>query len=105
MKDQLLVNIRENIFETASWILDLEDNDREKVKEFILSNGMKSFLLHHEELDLSEFDHEKVEVLKRVIAKYDGEIESIDFVRIEMNYGSHASPGIYNRSNFNDLMK
>jgi len=33
------------------------------------------------------------------------ENESFDHVRIEMNYGSHASPGIYNRSNFNDLMK
>lgn len=79
MKDQILIEIRENIYETASWILDLEDNDRAKVKDFILNNGMKSFLLRHKELDLSEFDHEKVEVLKRVIAKYDGEIESIDF--------------------------
>jgi hypothetical protein len=79
MKDQMLIEIRENIYETASWILDLEDNDRARVKDFILNNGMKSFLLHHRELKLSEFDHEKVEVLKRVIAKYDGEIESIDF--------------------------
>ncbi len=79
MNDQLLTEIRENIFETASWILDLEDNDREKVKGFILSKGMRSFLLHHDELELSKFDHEKVEVLKRVITKYDGEIESINF--------------------------
>ena len=79
MKDQVLMTIRESIYETASWILDLEDNDRAKVKDFILNNGMKSFLMHHKDLDLSECDHEKVEVLKRVIAKYDGELESIDF--------------------------
>lgn len=79
MKDQVMMAIRESIYETASWILDLEDNDRTKVKDFILNNGMKSFLMYHEDLDLSKFDHEKVEVLKRVISKYDGELESIDF--------------------------
>jgi hypothetical protein len=29
----------------------------------------------------------------------------IEFVRIEMNYGSHASPGIYSRIDFKNLMK
>lgn len=29
----------------------------------------------------------------------------IEFVRIEMNYGSHASPGIYDRNDFTDLLK
>jgi len=29
----------------------------------------------------------------------------IGFVRIEMNYGSHASPGIYSRIDFKELMK
>jgi len=33
------------------------------------------------------------------------EIDSIDFVRIEMNLGSHAGPGLYNRNDFKDLIK
>lgn len=40
---------------------------------------MKSFLLHHEELELTDFDHEKIEVLKRVMQKYDGDIATINF--------------------------
>lgn len=33
------------------------------------------------------------------------ENESFDYVKIVMNCGSHASPGLYNKSNFKDLMK
>jgi len=53
--------------------------DKQKVKDFILEHGMKSFLLHHDELDLNDFGHEKIEVLKRVMQKYDGDIATIDF--------------------------
>jgi hypothetical protein len=31
------------------------------------------------------------------------ENDFLKFVRIEMEYGSHASPGLYNRDNFKDL--
>lgn len=70
---------RKNNCETACWILGLKGKDKEKAKDFILENGMKSFLLHHEELELDDFEHEKVEVLKRVMQKYDGDIETINF--------------------------
>jgi len=33
------------------------------------------------------------------------ENESINFVRIEMNSGSHASSGVYNRNSFTNLLK
>jgi len=33
------------------------------------------------------------------------EIDSIIFVKIEMDYGSHASPGVYQRSDFQSLKK
>lgn len=33
------------------------------------------------------------------------EIKTIKYVNIEMNYGSHASPGVYSRINFKDLLK
>jgi hypothetical protein len=70
---------RESNFETANWILGLTGEDRQKAKDFILKNGLKSFLLHHEELELTDFDHEKIEVLKRVMQKYDGDISTINF--------------------------
>lgn len=33
------------------------------------------------------------------------EIDLIEFVSIDMNYGSHASPGIYQRKEFKELVK
>lgn len=33
------------------------------------------------------------------------EIETIKYVNIEMDYGSHASPGVYSRIDFKDLLK
>lgn len=33
------------------------------------------------------------------------ENDLIKFVRIEMDYGSHASPGLYNRNDFIEMMK
>jgi hypothetical protein len=33
------------------------------------------------------------------------ESDLVDYVRIDMNYGSHASPGIYQRKDFRDLGK
>ena len=83
MSRALRKNIRENNFETASWILGITGESKQTMKDFILENGMKSFLLHHEELDLTDFDHEKIEVLKRVMQKYDGDIETINFGDME----------------------
>ena len=33
------------------------------------------------------------------------ENHSVSFVKVEMNYGSHANPGVYNRVDFKDLIK
>ena len=33
------------------------------------------------------------------------ESDSINFVDVQMDYGSHASPGVYSRKDFNDLIK
>lgn len=79
MSEAMCIAQRESNFETASWILGLTSEDRNTVEGYILEHGMKSFLLHHEELDLTEFDHEKIEVLKRIMSKYDGDIETINF--------------------------
>lgn len=83
MSETLSMIRRENNYETASWILGLTSEDKKKVKDYILEHGMKSFLLNHRELELTDFDHEKVEVLKRVMRKYDGDIAVINFGDIE----------------------
>jgi len=79
MYQDVLMTTRENNCETACWILGLTGNDKQKAKDFILEKGMRSFLLQHNELELSDFDHEKIEVLKRVLQKYDGDIDTINF--------------------------
>ena len=79
MSTAMCMTQRESNFETASWILGLNEADKQKVKDYILEHGMKSFLLNHEELALTDFDHEKIEVLKRVMQKYDGDISTINF--------------------------
>lgn len=79
MSKQLIRATKESNYETAAWILGLEGDDKQKIKDFILNHGLKSFLLEHQRLDLSELNQEKVEVLKRVLQKYDGDIEAINF--------------------------
>lgn len=79
MSETLARITRENNAETAIWILGIDNKAKSIVKDFILENGMKSFLLHHEELELPKKVQEKIEVLKRVMQKYDGDIETINF--------------------------
>lgn len=83
MSETLARITRENNAETAIWILGIDNKVKSIVKDFILENGMKSFLLHHEELELPKEEHEKIEVLKRVMQKYDGDIETISFGDID----------------------
>ncbi|VDN47321.1 conserved protein of unknown function [Petrocella atlantisensis] len=83
MKDQLIRKTRENSFETIRWILGLQADEKKIVKDFVLDKGMKSFLLHHRDLQLIESVQEKIEVLKRVMQKYDGDIKTINFEEVE----------------------
>lgn len=83
MCDKKISKTRETIVETVSWILRPNDDDRKKIKDFILEHGMRSFLLCHGEIGLNDSEHEKIEVLKRVIENYDGAIESIDFQDVD----------------------
>jgi len=79
MNEVLIEMTRENNAEIVTWILGFDNDTRKRVKDFILDNGMKSFLLQHKELDLSENDHDKIEVLIRMMQKYDGDIVMINF--------------------------
>lgn len=83
MKDRLLTATRENNFETIHWILGLQAEEKEIVKDFVLHKGMKSFLLNYKDLQLTEALQEKIEVFKKVMQKYDGDLETINFGDME----------------------
>ncbi|WP_430885105.1 hypothetical protein [Fusibacter sp. JL216-2] len=71
--------IRENNGETIAWILGATGEPKEKIKSYIMEQGIKAFLLHHRSLELASEEHEKIGVLKRVIQTFDGDIETINF--------------------------
>ena len=79
MNQSINLITRENNAETAVWILGFENKTKSMVKDFILEKGMKSFLLRHDEINIPKLEHGKIEVLKRVMQKYDGDIENINF--------------------------
>ncbi|KAB3527103.1 hypothetical protein [Alkaliphilus serpentinus] len=71
--------IRENNAETITWILGATGEAKEKIKSYIMDQGIKSFLLHHKQLELATEEDEKIDVLKRVIKTFDGDIETMNF--------------------------
>ena len=71
--------IRENNADPITWILDATGEVKEKIKGYIMDQGIKAFLLHHKQLELATEEHEKIDVLKRVIKTIDGDIETINF--------------------------
>jgi len=71
--------IRENNAETITWILGTKGEAKEKIKSYIMEQGIKAFLLHHNQLELATEEHEKIGVFKRVIQTFDGDIETINF--------------------------
>jgi len=70
---------RENNAETIAWILGATGERKEKIKSYIMEQGIKAFLLHHKQLEIATEEHEKIGVLKRVIQTFDGDIETINF--------------------------
>ncbi len=79
MNQDRVERIRESGSDTIIWILGLEGESKEKVKDYIMEQGIKSFLLHHVSIELGPEIHDKVNVLKRVIQTFDGDIEAINF--------------------------
>lgn len=71
--------IRNNSCKTMIWILGFEGETKVKITAHILEHGIKDFLIHHQEMDLQPEEHEKIDVLKRVIQTFDGDIEAINF--------------------------
>lgn len=71
--------IRENNAETITWILGATGKTKEKIKNYIMDQGIKALLIHHKSLELATEEHEKISVLKRVIKTFDGDIETMNF--------------------------
>jgi len=71
--------IRENNAETITWILSATGKTKEMIKNYIIDQGIKAFLLQHKDLELATEEHEKIGILKRVIQTFDGDIETINF--------------------------
>ena len=71
--------VRECTAETIAWVIDASGKTKGQIKTYIMENGIKAFLLNHNELELSEITHEKIKVLKRVLKTFDGDIETINF--------------------------
>jgi hypothetical protein len=79
MEKNHIESTRESNYKTILWILNLKKESREKVKEYILEKGIKAFLLNHMYIELEIDEQEKIKVLKRVLEKFDGDIETINF--------------------------
>lgn len=71
--------IRDNNTKTITWILGATGKTKEMIKSYIIDQGIKAFLLHHKDLELTTEEHEKIGILKRVIQTFDGDIETMNF--------------------------
>ncbi len=79
MYQKHIKSVRESNSETITWILGMNGMVKEKVKEYIMEQGVKVFLLNHIDIELEPEEHEKIKVLKRVLQIFDGDIEAINF--------------------------
>lgn len=73
------MNNREKNIDTICWTLGFDNQAESKIREHIEESGTKSFLINYKTLDFTAEEKEKIDVLKRVIEIFDGDIETIDF--------------------------
>ncbi len=76
---KLIINNRKENSDALCWLLGFNNGSEQKVKKYINEHGTKKFLLKYECLNFTDEEIGKIEVLKRVIEQYDGDIETIDF--------------------------
>jgi len=75
----LILNNRKENSDTLCWLLGFNNESEVKVKKYVNEHGTRMFLLKYECLSFTDREIEKVEMLKRVIEQYDGDIETIKF--------------------------
>ncbi|MGV8147046.1 MAG: hypothetical protein ACLKAK_11850 [Alkaliphilus sp.] len=74
-----ITNEREKNSDTLCWVLGFNYKVNLKVKKYVKELGIKEFLLKFQSLDFTYEEKEKIAVLKRVLEKFDGDIETINF--------------------------
>ncbi len=70
---------REKNADTLSWMLGFDSITKMKLEASIKESGVKSFLLNFRKLDFSLDEKEKIAILKRILVKLDGDIDTINF--------------------------
>ena len=75
----LILNKRNENSNTLCWCLGFNNDSEIKVKKYVNNHGTRNFLLKFKCLNFANEEIGKIEVLKRVIEKYDGDIENVDF--------------------------
>lgn len=70
---------RQKNADTLSWILGFDSITKMKLQSSIKESGVKSFLLNFRKLDFSLDEKEKIAILKRILEKLDGDIDTINF--------------------------
>jgi len=76
----LINNTRKENSDTLCWLLGFIGESGAKIKKYVNEHGTKSFLLKYDCLNFNSEESGKIEVLKKVIEKYDGDIGMIEFV-------------------------
>ncbi|MEA1975868.1 MAG: hypothetical protein U9N10_10095 [Bacillota bacterium] len=76
--DLIIKNRKENS-ETLCWCLGFNNESELKVKKYVDDHGTRNFLLNYKSLNFTNENMKRIKVLKRVIEKYNGDIETIDF--------------------------
>lgn len=78
-KTDLILNNRNENSDILCWLLGFNNESEVKVKKYVNEHGTKKFLLKYECLNFTQEEIGKIEMFKRVIEKYDGDVETIDF--------------------------
>ena len=74
-----MIEMREKNADTMTWMLGFTLITKMKLKAYVKEHGVKSFLMNYKTIDFSLDEIEKIDILKRVLEKMDGDIETINF--------------------------
>ncbi len=74
-----MMEMREKNADTIAWVLGFESITKMKLFDYVKAHGVKSLLQNYKALDFSLEEIEKIGILKRILVKIDGDIETISF--------------------------
>ena len=65
--------------DTIAWILGFNAVTKKKLEDYINEHGVKYVLNNYRTLNFSLDEIERIGILKRVLEKFDGDIDTINF--------------------------